>query len=148
MHLETWKCKFVNCQKICSRREIFKQHLTKDHRIKDDREIEEQLDKCKLGRHCDRDFWCGFCRAFQHITQQNVNCWSVRCDHIDDHICGRQGQPKRSMHDWVQVEEVSDEKAAKRKSEEDSNPRVMKQRREATSTSYEWKCVSSAASFS
>ncbi|KAK7415371.1 hypothetical protein QQX98_005910 [Neonectria punicea] len=90
--------------KFVTRRESFKHHLSKDHMMKDAKQIEKKLDKCRIGRHCDTRFWCGFCVEIVEITDEGVNAWTKRCDHIDDHFSGRDGKPKRNIIEWKQME--------------------------------------------
>lgn len=103
--LETWKCEEMDpgksepCGRVCQRRESFKHHLIKDHEIKDSKQLEEKFEKCRLGRHCKKSFWCGFCEKIQVIEEEGANAWTKRCNHIDDHFCGRIGQ-KKSIDKW------------------------------------------------
>ncbi|KAF4972897.1 hypothetical protein FSARC_640 [Fusarium sarcochroum] len=103
--LETWTCDCTKpdsteaCGKVCHRRESFRNHLTKEHAILDSSKLEEKVDSCRKGRHCDAHFWCGFCLKTIEIKETD-NTWVKRCDHIDDHFSGR-GMPKRHISDWV-----------------------------------------------
>ncbi|KAI5462436.1 hypothetical protein BGZ63DRAFT_214132 [Mariannaea sp. PMI_226] len=113
--LETWKCEERRpnqtepCGKVCQRRESFKNHLNKEHAITDDKEVGSKLEKCRVGRHCDTRFWCGFCQKIVEIGEEGVNAWTKRCDHIDDHFCGRIG-PKRNICTWKHLEDEEPEK--------------------------------------
>ncbi|KAF7542948.1 hypothetical protein G7Z17_g11149 [Cylindrodendrum hubeiense] len=108
--LESWKCedKKMNqtqpCDKVCHRRESFKNHLNKEHMMTDGKAIEEKLERCRIGRHCDDRFWCGFCSKIIEITGEVVNAWTKRCDHIDDHFSGRDGKRKMNISEWIYVE--------------------------------------------
>ncbi|RGP68127.1 hypothetical protein FLONG3_8301 [Fusarium longipes] len=103
--LERWICTCTKsntgelCGKICHRRESFRSHLTKEHDISDPSELEEKVDTCRKGRHCDAHFWCGFCQETIEI-KETENTWTKRCDHIDDHFSGR-GVPKKDISEWV-----------------------------------------------
>ncbi|KAL2202694.1 hypothetical protein CC79DRAFT_1325527 [Sarocladium strictum] len=107
LQLETWSCEYDGCTKICNRRESFKNHLIREHGQTRDADLDQQLEKRRLGRHCDRHYWCGFCKRIQTITEDGVNCWMKRCDHIDDHICGRHGMQKSTMSSWEYLEDQS-----------------------------------------
>ncbi|KAM0198178.1 hypothetical protein ACHAPA_007276 [Fusarium lateritium] len=103
--LETWTCDCTKpgsaelCAKVCYRRESFRSHLTKEHPALDPQKLEEKIDSCRKGRHCDTYFWCGFCLKTVNIKVVN-NSWAKRFDHIDDHFSGR-GGPKRLIGEWV-----------------------------------------------
>jgi hypothetical protein len=104
--LETWICNCTKsnsselCGKVCHRRESFRNHLMKEHEISDQSVLEEKLDTCRKGRHCDAHFWCGFCENTIQIKESD-NTWTKRCDHIDDHFSGRGDMPKRHISEWV-----------------------------------------------
>ncbi|KAH7011647.1 hypothetical protein EDB80DRAFT_397528 [Ilyonectria destructans] len=108
--LESWKCEDQKmnqaqpCDKVCHRRESFKNHLNKEHLMIDPKKIEEKLESCRIGRHCDDRFWCGFCSKVIEIRGEGVNAWTKRCDHIDNHFSGRDGNQKMNIIQWVYVE--------------------------------------------
>lgn len=124
--LETWNCDHPKpnstevCGKVCHRRESFRNHLTKEHAISDSTAIEEKLDCCRKGRHCDVKFWCGFCVEIIEITEAE-NAWAKRCDHIDDHFCGR-GQPLKRITEWKHEDPKDNEASPTRETEPDSPP--------------------------
>ncbi|KAF9781974.1 hypothetical protein IL306_012039, partial [Fusarium sp. DS 682] len=103
--LETWICDCAKsdsaepCGKVCYRRESFRNHLSKEHEIADSSKLEEKVDSCRKGRHCDAHFWCGFCQKTVEIKETD-NTWAKRCDHIDDHFSGRR-VPQRDISEWV-----------------------------------------------
>ena len=103
LQLETWSCDFAPCDKVCTRRESFKNHLIKDHGVNGEGALDRQLEKRRLGRHCDPQYWCGFCKSVQFITQKGVNCWTVRGLALP----GRTGQQKRPMSEWAYLEDGS-----------------------------------------
>ena len=121
-HLETWQCDCIKsedeepCQRRFLRRESFKNHLQRDHLSLDSRQIEAKLESCRIGRHCESRFWCGFCVKTIEIGTEKVNAWTLRCNHIDDHFCGRHGERKRNIKEWkspIESEEQHDEHAKK-----------------------------------
>ncbi|KAL6906943.1 hypothetical protein GGI43DRAFT_431140 [Trichoderma evansii] len=103
--MESWNCDYQGCDKVLPRRELFKTHLQYDHKEKDSQIIEHKLESCRLGRHCDPRFWCGFCDQFIEIKEKVVNSWTKRCDHIDNHLFGKDGLPKKTMADWCYLED-------------------------------------------
>lgn len=166
--LETWTCDLPDCLKVCHRRESFKSHLQKDHMLESMKQlVEDKLESCRLGRHCDPRFWCGFCEQIIEIKETGVNSWTKRCDHIDNHLFGKDGLEKKRISEWKYLEAedksepVSLEKGAvkqyqpsrtstvenqeehrKRKSKDDSNPGKSKRRDRDHGCSYMWSCVS------
>ncbi|KAF5659868.1 Sex-determining transformer 1 [Fusarium denticulatum] len=109
--LETWICDCAKsdsaepCGKVCYRRESFRNHLSKEHEITDTSKLEEKVEGCRKGRHCDAHFWCGFCRETVEIKETD-NTWAKRCDHIDDHFSGRR-VPKRDIREWIHEKDRS-----------------------------------------
>lgn len=103
--LETWICDCAksdsaeSCGKVCYRRESFRNHLSKEHEITDTSKLEEKVEGCRKGRHCDAHFWCGFCQETVEIKETD-NTWAKRCDHIDDHFSGRR-VPKKDISEWI-----------------------------------------------
>lgn len=100
--LETWACNEPGCNKSCQWRESFKNHLQKDHYMTDAEGIDAKLDACLLGRHCDPRFWCGFCVRVIHldINEKGGNSWTKRCEHIDNHLFGKEGLEKKAIREW------------------------------------------------
>ncbi|KAI1762015.1 hypothetical protein GGR53DRAFT_521933 [Hypoxylon sp. FL1150] len=105
--VEHWRCDEKStdnpsevCGKVVQRRELFKQHLDLSHHVTDQVALDRKLETCRVGRACDTRFWCGFCLRIIEIEKPNVNPWTERFNHIDDHFHGRGGQEKREIHDW------------------------------------------------
>lgn len=157
--MESWNCDYQGCDKVLPRRELFKTHLQHDHEEKDSQIIENKLESCRLGRHCDPRFWCGFCDQFIEIKEKVVNSWTKRCDHIDNHLFGKDGLEKKTMANWCYLED----KLAEGDSESSSNKakavaassRCVKKRkatdnlyvRSAKKRNVLWICVSFATHF-
>ncbi|KAI1380874.1 hypothetical protein F4677DRAFT_441203 [Hypoxylon crocopeplum] len=105
--LEHWRCDEKQadkpteiCGKVIHRRELFKQHLSTWHHIKEQPILEAKLETCRVGRNCEARFWCGFCRTIIEIENQGLQAWTERFNHIDDHFHGRSGQVKKEINDW------------------------------------------------
>ncbi|KAI0386628.1 hypothetical protein F5Y04DRAFT_68075 [Hypomontagnella monticulosa] len=105
--LEHWRCdeKQIDspsdaCGKVIHRRELFKQHLSAWHYIKDQASLERKLDTCRVGRNIEARFWCGFCKEVIEIKKQGSEAWTERFNHIDDHFHGRNNQEKKEIDDW------------------------------------------------
>ncbi|KAL7936964.1 hypothetical protein V8C35DRAFT_212381 [Trichoderma chlorosporum] len=147
--LESWNCNISGCGKVLPRRELFKMHLIQHHKLQNSQEIETLQETCRLGRHCDPRFWCGFCDKFVEIQGEVVNSWTKRCDHIDNHLFGKDDLEKKTMDKWHYLEdklaevepedklaEASSKAARKRKATEDVSPRPSKR----TNTNINWSC--------
>ncbi|KJZ79577.1 hypothetical protein HIM_01046 [Hirsutella minnesotensis 3608] len=109
--LEKWNCDEPGCSKVCQRRESFKNHLQKDHGLHDANALEDKLETCRLGRHCDPRFWCGFCvRVIDiDVNERGGNSWTKRCDHIDSHLFGKDGLERKGIREWRhQEDEMND----------------------------------------
>lgn len=145
--LESWNCNVDGCDKVLPRRELFKWHLINHHNEQDSQKIDKLQEDCRLGRHCDPRFWCGFCDKFVEITGEVVNSWTKRCDHIDSHLFGKDGLEKKDMRQWryledklaeaepeAKVAESSSKASKKRKATEDVSSRPAKR------TNISWIC--------
>ncbi|KAL6700691.1 hypothetical protein J3F84DRAFT_402678 [Trichoderma pleuroticola] len=126
--LESWNCNFEGCDIVVPRRELFKSHLMDHHNVQDSQEIEKRQEDCRLGRHCDPRFWCGFCDKFVEINGEVVNSWTKRCDHIDSHLFGKDGLEEKSMRQWRYLEDKLAEGEPKGKPAEGSS-RASKKRK-------------------
>ncbi|KAI2638942.1 hypothetical protein GGS26DRAFT_580676 [Hypomontagnella submonticulosa] len=105
--VEHWRCDEKQtddpsepCGKVIHRRELFKQHLSGWHHIKDPASLERKLDACRIGRNLETRFWCGFCKEVIEIKKQGIEAWTERFNHIDDHFHGRNNQEKKEIDDW------------------------------------------------
>ncbi|KAK1654356.1 hypothetical protein BDP81DRAFT_445206 [Colletotrichum phormii] len=109
--LEVWKCSEKrpendneSCGKVCHRRETFRSHLQKEHKMDDSSNIEKVLEKCRVGRNGEPKFWCGFCVEICEISKKGANAWAEKFDHIDNHYAGRSGYTKKDHSQWVAVD--------------------------------------------
>ncbi|RSL71167.1 hypothetical protein CEP54_001533 [Fusarium duplospermum] len=88
-HAKPWSCTFFNCQINFGSKNDWKRHERRQH--------------CQVEKDCNRDnkFWCGFCIEVIEISDINdlEKAWTKRCDHIDDHFCGR-GQSVKHISEW------------------------------------------------
>ncbi|KAK1593228.1 uncharacterized protein LY79DRAFT_686158 [Colletotrichum navitas] len=108
--VEMWKChekradnESETCGKVCHRRETFRSHLAREHKMNDTAQVDKALEKCRVGRNGDPRFWCGFCSKIVEIPQKGATVWAGRFNHIDDHYAGRNNQPKKEHSDWVAI---------------------------------------------
>lgn len=107
---ELWKCNEPSrldpnesCGKACHRREQFKAHLSKEHAIMDQAEIERRLVYCRVGRDCESRFWCGFCKTIVETSGRGLKAGTERFNHIDDHYTGRIA-PRMDISEWKSVD--------------------------------------------
>ncbi|WQF88672.1 Putative Zinc finger C2H2-type [Colletotrichum destructivum] len=108
--VEMWQChekraddENESCGKFCLRRETFRSHLLREHKMKESSQVDKELEKCRVGRDGEPRFWCGFCVKIVDITQKGPNAWAERFDHIDDHYAGRNNLSKKNHSDWIPV---------------------------------------------
>lgn len=112
-----------------------------------------------MGRHCGPRFWCGFCVEIIEISaiERGGNSWTKRCDHIDNHLFGKEGLEKKDISEWRYQEDEQDAikevdflavpgsdvdmaGGKKRKSTEDIDVRPFK--KPSGDETYMWNCVS------
>ncbi|KAF4837158.1 Metallothionein expression activator [Colletotrichum tropicale] len=113
--LEVWKCSEkrtdddntqteTTCGKVCHRRETFRSHLQKEHKMEDASQVDKALEDCRVGRNCESRFWCGFCVKIIEITKKGANAWTERFNHIDNHYAGRDNVAKKDISEWKNVD--------------------------------------------
>jgi hypothetical protein len=108
-HSESWRCDEEKlsggvCAKVCYRKQVFTDHLQKEHSISDSSAVASKVQACHIGRNSQARFWCGFCAKLIDLKKKSVEAWAERFDHIDDHFMGRHGLIPRSIQDWVPVD--------------------------------------------
>lgn len=87
--LEIWKCEEGGLDQV-----------EKAYRIYDQNKLEDKLEGRRVGQNCEVRFWCGFCQDIIEIKKMVLEARTERFDHIDDHICGRNGKQKRAISEW------------------------------------------------
>lgn len=89
------------CGKTYTRREQFKTHLVKDHKIKDNAAVNLKLEGCHQDRHYEVSFWCGLCSKTILAKEMGptADVRQARADHVEGHLKGQNG-PKTDMSDW------------------------------------------------
>lgn len=112
-HLETWRCDVTPpsssrdtvCLNVYYRQQNFQAHLELAHGLTKNAAVEKKFETCRLGRHCQSRFWCGFCAKSVELKRKGIEAWNERFDHIDDHYMGRNGNPPQTIQDWAAVDE-------------------------------------------
>lgn len=113
LKVETWQCDEHKksstdaCNKAFNRCESFKNHLSRDHEIKDPEDVKKKLERCRKASAYSPYFWCGFC--LENIDVPEQSAWLLtRCNHIDDHFCGRNGHGKKNSVEWIHEDAMAD----------------------------------------
>ncbi|KAF7870534.1 hypothetical protein EAF04_004278 [Stromatinia cepivora] len=106
---EAWRCDKEKpeggaCAKVFHRRQMFQDHLKKEHDMVDQDAVRIEVEVCRIGRNCQSRFWCGFCEKLINLKRKGLDAWTERFDHIDDHFMGRRGIEKQGIQDWVPVD--------------------------------------------
>lgn len=103
---EAWSCGEKGCVLFCHGPDSLKSHLRDAHRLVDEDVIDERVANSRLGRRCDSRFWCGFCVRVIEIAEGDIDMWTKRYDHIDDHLFGKRGLPKNDISAWRYIERL------------------------------------------
>jgi hypothetical protein len=77
------------------RREHFAGHLKMAHAT-DDEQIRELARKQRIGRNCQTQFWCGFCKKILPLKKNGIEGSDERFDHIDKHF-----KDQQNIKDWM-----------------------------------------------
>lgn len=102
--LETWRCGLPGlgqpcCAELFYRREMFEEHLRKEHHMDEVEDMEHQVRVQKIGRNGQGQFWCGFCRKIVLLKKKRNEAWDERFNHIDEHF-----KLKKSIEEWLCLE--------------------------------------------
>ena len=102
--LEAFHCDQLNssgqkCGQHCHRLLDFQKHLAK-HGITAHVQVENILQRCKIGKNCQVQFWCGFCQKIEPLKAKRNAAWDERFDHIARHF----EKEQRLIDDWLCVE--------------------------------------------
>jgi hypothetical protein len=102
--LEAFHCDQLNssgqkCGQHCHRLLDFQKHLAK-HGITAHVQVENLLQRCKIGKNCQVQFWCGFCQKIQPLKAKRNAAWDERFDHIARHF----EKEQKLIDDWLCVE--------------------------------------------
>jgi hypothetical protein len=103
--LEIWRCdgeiNGQTCTKAFFSAEIFRAHLEKSHDLSDQEIDSKIVAPCSRVFNSQAHFWCGFCERIVELHQADVDTWTERFNHIDDHFMGRHGTTKQSISEWL-----------------------------------------------
>ncbi|KAF3001516.1 hypothetical protein E8E13_009221 [Curvularia kusanoi] len=103
--LDAFHCDHLNnagakCGMHWHRSAQFKKHLQDKHKITDEKEVDNRLQRCKIGKNCQGQFWCGFCRKIKPLKSKRNAAWDERFDHIAHHF----EKEMKSIDNWLCVE--------------------------------------------
>ncbi|KAJ4325112.1 hypothetical protein N0V94_000826 [Neodidymelliopsis sp. IMI 364377] len=104
--LEAYRCDYPNnagqkCGQHCYRTALFQKHLTDKHKVTSGEKMHADLKRCRIGKNCQVQYWCGFCREIKTLKNKRNAAWDERFDHIAEHF----EKKKDSIDDWLCVEE-------------------------------------------
>lgn len=104
--LEVFRCDHPNssgerCGQYCNRASLFHKHIAEKHGIISDAQVKSTQQRCKIGKNCQGQFWCGFCRSIEALQRKRNSAWDERFDHIARHF----EKEKKSIDGWLCVEE-------------------------------------------
>ena len=90
-HMEMWKCCLDTlsrqpCYQFFHERDTFRRHLRDGHSVADRGTVRKHLYACRIGRNCQGQTWCGFCRKILPLKQDGRSAWDERFEHIDRHF--------------------------------------------------------------
>lgn len=88
------------CGQHYVRQSQFEEHLTTQHKLPPSTPVQEEVARCKIGRNCQEQFWCGFCNVVLELRESRNVAWAERFDHIAQHL----EKEKKSIDDWICVE--------------------------------------------
>ncbi|KAJ4355199.1 hypothetical protein N0V95_003159 [Ascochyta clinopodiicola] len=81
----------------------FQKHLELEHKVTSESVVQIGLDRCKIGKNYQGQFWCGFCRKITALVLKDNAAWDERFSHIASHF--EKDTPKKCIDDWICVEE-------------------------------------------
>ena len=79
----------------------FQKHIKEQHQVTSVRQVQKDLKRCKIGKNCQVQYWCGFCGAIKTLSKRRNEAWDERFDHIAHHF----EKDKKCIDDWICVEE-------------------------------------------
>lgn len=104
---ECWKCGLclnnqnrrgpTHSSHLFYKRDLYKDHLRKVHAASADT-VEDHLDKQRIGRGCQTQFWCGFCEKIIVLEKRAREGADERFNHIDEHF------KNQDVSTWVNMD--------------------------------------------
>ncbi|XPS70618.1 hypothetical protein M3J07_002823 [Ascochyta lentis] len=105
---ETFRCDFKSssdeqCAQHYYRSAQFQKHLVLQHQVTSKDVLKNDLERCKIGKNCQVQFWCGFCCKIIPLVAKSNAAWDERFDHIAHHF--HKDTPRKCVDDWICAEE-------------------------------------------
>ncbi|UPX11576.1 uncharacterized protein EKO05_0002175 [Ascochyta rabiei] len=105
---EAFRCDLKNspdeqCGQYYYRTAQFHKHLELEHKVTSKTILQNGLDRCKIGKNYQVQFWCGFCREIIPLVHRGNAAWDERFSHIANHF--EKDVLKKCIDDWICVEE-------------------------------------------
>jgi hypothetical protein len=123
--LEAFRCDMTNnagrrCGQHCYRPAQFEKHLKEMHGMTSETEVETSSRRCRIGKNCQGQFWCGFCQNIIVLTTKRNAAWDERFDHIAEHfekkqqridtwLCVEENRTKKELHDEMDRNDFAEE---------------------------------------
>ncbi|KAJ8112370.1 hypothetical protein OPT61_g5249 [Boeremia exigua] len=123
--LEAFRCDYLektgeNCGHHYYRSAQMQKHLEQEHRVNSKTHIDTALKRCRIGKNCQGQFWCGFCRKIRPLESKRNDAWDERFNHIahhfekekkpiDDWLCAEENRTKKQLHEEVDRSDFADE---------------------------------------
>ncbi|KAF3049085.1 hypothetical protein E8E11_005390 [Didymella keratinophila] len=120
---ETFRCDLLNSDKTCGqhyyRATQFQNHLKHEHKLAVAEKIQNIVERCKIGKNCQGQYWCGFCCEIKKLKTRRNYAWDERFDHIAHHF--EKDEPKKQIEDWICVEENRSKRELREEMEDDQS---------------------------
>ncbi|KAF1932236.1 uncharacterized protein M421DRAFT_287280 [Didymella exigua CBS 183.55] len=123
--LEAFRCDLANkagkkCGQHCYRPMQFQKHIEEKHKITPGTQVKVHLQRCRIGKNCQDQFWCGFCGKIITLASKRNAAWDERFDHIARHfereqkridtwLCVEENKTKKQLHDDMDRRNFADE---------------------------------------
>ena len=103
---EVFRCDYLSrsgerCGRHYYRMAQFQDHLECAHNIASKDDVQNILTRCKIGKDCQVQYWCGFCCEIKTLKARDNEAWDERFDHIAHHF--ERDSPKKCIDDWICV---------------------------------------------
>lgn len=122
--LEAFRCDYLNsagrkCGYHCCRPIQFQKHLAEKHKVSSIGQIQTSIKRCRIGKNCQGQYWCGFCREIKVLESKRNEAWDERFNHIafhfekekisiDEWLCVEENRTKKELHEEVDRDDFTD----------------------------------------
>lgn len=88
------------CGAHFTRPTLFDEHLKTKHSMPSQEQRCKETKRCRIGKNCQGQFWCGFCNKVIELKERRNAAWDERFDHIAYHF----EKEMKNIDEWVCVE--------------------------------------------